>query len=538
MVESSDNSLEAYELSPEDIKSARFVIPLVGDKAHDTVKYPFQPYQLYGWQKYICSTTNMYGYYSCNNPLTQQLFLCNLIHSYDLISYKLTVIRYCPEWKCYTACTPMFIYQLIKDSFHNKKKSFLVSKRLSFNLTIPEIHRTVDFYDRWWWSLNPSIPYVRSTAHLSDVACKESILNEEHYYPNLPPPENKRTFSVIHQFFNNTDLVIYNFSHRLTPSATGELPTIHSGTRIRLRLESNCIHSFFVVFNSSLIHCGSETKYANPTEYSGSKNPRFFGFISKDGSLLDKTSNETNTVDYTSFKFCNEDNCAICQKAMKKSVYHGGEFVINAFDEFVCIETSKKKDTTNTNDKAKKRKRTKAKVQHGGKYLVFGDLEKYGWAVYRGIRFTASHERDTLFIQNNLRSIIARSNSSGTYSWNSIEPGRKMYSIVSSDHVVSGGSRCDHMVDDIVNMHDRLENRLREIKGFEKCKLYGSAVIINDGVCSIQAPHRDISSSEIVSQAKSVRSEEHDKTAETKCNRVRSSTRRKSKPNRLVFEAV
>lgn len=530
---------ETYELSHEQIESARYILPLVGDRAHDNNKYPLKPYQLYGWKRYICNTSNTYGYYSCNNPLTQQLFLCNLIFDYDLTTYQGTVIRYCPDLKCYTACSPMYIYILLKDSFHNKKKSILPCKHLLFNLDIPLIHRTVDFNNRWWWSLNPSVPYIRSTVHISDQRCKESVLNANHFYPNLGPAENNRTFSVIHQFFNNTELVLYSFSHRLTPSLTEEQPIIHGATRIRLRLEANCIQSFFVVFNSSLIHCGSETKYSNPTEYSGSKNPRLFGYISKEGSLLDKTSNETNTVDYSSFQFCNEMNCTTCQTAKKKSVFHGGEFVINAFDEYVCVEAKKGKDSKKNNNEsvATKRKRAKSKV-HGGRYFVFGDLEKYGWAVYRGIRFIAGHERDTLFIQNNLRSIIARSNSSGTYSWSTIEPGRKSYSIVSSDHVVSGRSGGDHLTGDIVNMHDRLEKRLREIKGFEKCKLYDSSVIINDGACPVQAPHRDIGSSEIVTQNLSVKSNEESNTKKAECNRVRSSTRKKSKPDRLVFEAV
>ena len=525
-----------YALGLEGIKRARYVLPLVGDKAHDLKQHPLEPWQLSGWSKTICTTSNVYGYYTSSNPLVQQLYLCNLIHSHDLLSYEGMVIRYEPLCEGYISLSPIEIYDLMKESFHNKKKNALLSKHLCFNLNHPKIHNAVDYYNRSWWSLNPSIPYLRSTFHMTDPKVVDHLFNEKRFYQNLKPVRNQGTYSIIHQFFNNTDLILFNFSHRLLKSEDGKLPVIHQATRIRLRLEANCIHSFFVLFNSSLVHSGAETMYSNPTEYSGSNNPRLFAYVSRDGGQHNKTVNDNGTVDYGSFLFCGGLDCAICQKAMKKGKIGTNDFVINAFDECVRIETAKQKDISK--DQGKKKRRAKS-TSHGSRYLLFGDLERLGWAVYKGVRLTASQDRDTLFVQNDLKSIIAKSKSTSTHSWKSIEPGRKSYSIVSDSNVISGRNKNDVMIADIIRMHDRLEHRVREIAGFKSCKLYDSSVIINDGHCFVQHAHRDIGGSEIPTSTKTNNTKKNEIVPEVQVKkRKRSSSRLKTKPDRLVFHEM
>ena len=173
--------------------------------------------------------------------------------------------------------------------------------------------------------------------------------------------------------------------------------------------------------------------------------------------------------------------------------------------------------------------------------FLFGDLERLGWAVYKGVWLTASQDCDTLFVQNDLKSIIAKSKTTSAHSsWKSIEPGRKAYSIVSDSNVISGRNKNDIMIADIIRMHDRIEHRLREIAGFKACKLYNSSVIINDGHCFVQHAHRDIGGSEIPTRSvKAKNTKKIDIIPDVHVKkRKQSSSRLKNKPDRLVFHEM
>ena len=82
-------------------------------------------------------------------------------------------------------------------------------------------------------------------------------------------------------------------------------------------------------------------------------------------------------------------------------------------------------------------------------------------------------------------------------------------------------------------MHDKLELRVRnEIKGFEQSKLYDSTVIINDGPCPIQFPHRDVGSNEIVTEEEALHQKE---VRSTGTKRKRSSARIPKNVDRFTF---
>ena len=194
--------------------------------------------------------------------------------------------------------------------------------------------------------------------------------------------------------------------------------------------------------------------------------------------------------------------------------------ILNAFDEYAC-QLCRKQDN---------KRSSKTSSSHHSRYLVFGDLEKMGWAVYRGIQFNPSNQRECMFVQSNLRDILSFKH---TARWKSIEQGRKYIKVVSLEKNMASRKPDHSSMGDLISMHDKLELRVRkEIKGFNDCKLYDSTVIINDGPCPIQFPHRDIGRDEIVTEEETLHREEA-KSSNKK--RKRSSARIPKNVDRFTF---
>ena len=538
----SNNTNNKERLSDAEILSCKFVLPGRGNASivKQNRNITFTEEQINGIKRLVVNNANVFAYSSSKNPLLQHLFLCNILHDYGLLTFSKSVIKYVkndeesenssdsstkPEG-FFTVCKEMDIYEAVRKMFKNKANNVLnvQSKNLIFSVDESDIGlstSTMQPQNRWWWSMNAYVPYKRSTYHFSEYVKHNSLLPLKQLYPGVSSsPPNEGTYSIIHQFFNNTDLVVYNYSHLVVANDANPTPLLHTCSRIRIRLEANCSTSFFIMFNSSLVHCGSESTIGNPNEYIANPNPRMFSYVTRDGSALNKTKNVSNTVDKNSFSFCNVDSCKVCQKIMSKGKFKNNELVLNAFDEYAC-QLCRKQD---------KKRSSKTSSSHHSRYLVFGDLEKMGWAVYRGVQFNPSNQRECMFVQSNLRDIISFKH---TARWKSIEQGRKYFKVVSLEKNI--GSRTPDLSSfgDLISMHDKLELRVRnEIKGFEQSKLYDSTVIINDGPCPIQFPHRDIGSNEIVTEEEALHQKE---VRSTGTKRKRSSARIPKNVDRFTF---
>ena len=491
--------LSPMPLDHEEIMSAMFVLPRLGKKKHDTSRYPFSHTQLNGMHTYVCSLEKTYSFHTCRNPLLQQLFVCDIIHQYNLIDYKRMVIKFNEEDFQYYPCDPVDIYKYIREVFKNKKKKALSSPHLVYCDTPSVQPHESNIQNRSWWSLNCDVPYLRSTYHCNDHRFMQYLCSDYNMYRSLPAPENTSTYSLIHQFFNNTDLVVYNCSHRVLPTSNNARPLIHQCSKVRIRLEANCSTTFFIIFNSSLFCSHAESMYCSSTQYNTPTNPRFFSYVSRHG-LLGSYKPNTNTFDnkHTSFDFCDRNSCSICKQLYKFAGLDSDvEFVLNAYDEHNRMVNSKKDAATKT---------PQAK-SHASRYLVFGDLENLGWAVYRGVQLNANQNLDTLFVQNNLRNIIDRKDY--VVGWQTIDDSRKSYNIVSSEVGLKKTHNHDILVADIISMNNRIEKRVKEIRGFENSNIYDSCVIINDGRCGpIQEAQRDIGTTECCVQKKGIQSAE------------------------------
>ena len=538
------NNVTKERLSLPDIQSCRFVLPNKGNETNSkqsNVPYSFSDEQLNGMKRLVANDANVYAYATAKNQLLQHLFVVNLLHDYGLLTYAKSVIKYVKndvegsnDSSCsnggdgfFTACNEIDIYNTVKKMLKNKASKVveLQSKRLMFSMKENTEKQTItddnQHQNRWLWSMNAYIPYKRSTYHFSEYVKNNPLLPLKQLYPGVKEsPINKGTYSIIHQFFNNTDIVLYNYSHLIIADDPKHVPLLHTCSRVRIRLEANCLTSFFIIFNSTLVHCGSESIVGNANEYYANPNPRMFSYVTRDGSALNKAKNVTNTIDKHSFSFCDVDNCKVCQNIIQKGKFKNNELVLNAYDEYACRLCMKKADE----------KSSRKSSSHHSRYLVFGDLEKMGWAVYRGIQFSPSNRKECMFIQSNLRDIISYKH---TQKWKSIQPGRKYIKVVSLEKNIASRKPDYSSVGDLISMHDKLELRLRnEIKGFENCKLYDSTVIINDGPCPLQFPHRDIGSDEIVTEEEAIHQEQ---TKNSSNKRQRSSARVPKKVDRFSF---
>lgn len=322
---------------------------------------------------------------------------------------------------------------------------------------------------------------------------KENYINEESH----------SFYSVIHPLYDEYELNIWNGSHRLKYHQERKGRTcIHANTKIRLKIPSpiECnMKSFFVLFNSKLVHGGSKSCRESLLSMHSRYNFRLFSFIIQSyhdtrmklspGAIDEKLHPTQNVellntrkdeIDHNSFEICDPDTCNVCEPHRLKTP----ELEIDVRREYMA-----KKEYV-------KRMKSRNKVQwnvdlHGVQRpdsYVCGDLDEHGWEVHEGIdymrdnryKFLRMHidvmnnisERDwSNILGNNGRSFVRFEN----LSW----LGRR-----SKQVELSGQFILDYCFKD-------LSHKLSQIRGFQQHSRQGEIFFTNKKVIPSQQPHRD-----------------------------------------------
>lgn len=513
-------------LTPERIEKCLYILPRKGKKALPS-EFKFNYQQLYGMTNDILSFVNVQGYYHCHNATLQHNYICNLIHAYGLIAKKDLVLKFDEGKTAFVSVPPLDIFNYIKDQFQRKKNSCLTYLGIE---QFPTDDKDKDTLSRDLWSTNSSIPFHQSTVEdMNEFMNRKSCLSMNKMYPylsidynnifskkrkkqddlsrsdsttnlNLPIMQsNNKTFSLIYPIFTTTDFHFYNYSHFLFDgtyttykgddegsNTEDTVPTIHHSSKVRLRLEANAKCSFFVVFNSSIIHSGSASSFSSPTDFSTTNNPRFFTYVSRDGNDGSDAKNNVNKIDKVSFNFCNKDKCKICKECL--NIYKTEEIVVNAYEEM-------QKRNNEINKPAMKN----PKQYHGRNYIC-GDLHKLGWAVYKGVPLCTKPQLTLL--KNSVLELVERSSTGST--WMQIDKGRKICNI---DRLNTGhlSAQVSIALNDLKVFRNFAYEQLRRIDKFANSSFYGSSIIIHHGPCKEQEPHRDIFKDEVLVDLPSTR---------------------------------
>ena len=136
--------------------------------------------------------------------------------------------------------------------------------------------------------------------------------------------EYDHIFSVIHQLYETVDLIVYTKSHRVSYEDEKNPPIIHRCSRVNIRLPLNEDGiTFFLIFNSRLVHRGAAGKRENITSPNTQKNFRTFMYVAKSFQDCRSTfENKFNMKPPSSTKASNEINettTSINQATTRKS---------------------------------------------------------------------------------------------------------------------------------------------------------------------------------------------------------------------------
>lgn len=319
---------------------------------------------------------------------------------------------------------------------------------------------------------------------------KETDLNK--YTKNEYIEEKSHSmYSVIHPLFEEYELILYNGSHRLAyPIHQGEHTCVHSCSRIKLKIPapspSTGWKTFFVIFNSKLVHCGSKAYRESCLSAHHRFNFRLFTYaiqsyqgtrsklspsVNEDDKNADNfivQNTRTESIDHTTFELCDPYQCETCKKIKEK------ETVIDVENEYTR-KGSKSMDSD---------------IHHSIRpsSYVCGDLDEHGWEVHVGVDYMNSTVQFK-YLRYHLETLFY----SGTKThWS---------------EVVNSGGRSFMRLDTMIKSNNRqflasrkylvqviskeLSDILMNIRGFKNHTLQGRILFVNRGICREQLPHRD-----------------------------------------------
>ena len=326
--------------------------------------------------------------------------------------------------------------------------------------------------------------------------------------------------------YENYELIIYNGSHRLSYGKTlSDHTLIHKGTRLKLKIpgiSATNPHSYFVLFDSKLVHCGAKATRETLLSQSHSKCMRLFAYIyqSYEGTRKKLFMNlqsgtkiaATNTIfehvrtdmfDINSFKMCDSHTCKTCSDAsIGKKNSSAKEVVIDVEAEMKAKEKSKSKNSLTIKSEHSKHdsKKSKSKKSRSTKRMtsnvtkrpdsyVCGDLHIHGWEVHTGLDLVRQTDDKTSlrFLRYHLEQL------NGTERiWNtiSLNPGRTYLKLSEMDETLRKNIVLSRKYL-LEQCFPQLSKIIKKIIGFRDHNMHAHLLVANRGNCREQQPHKD-----------------------------------------------
>lgn len=301
-------------------------------------------------------------------------------------------------------------------------------------------------------------------------------------------------YSCIHPCFEDYQLRVYNGSHRIEYDKN-EIPTIHATSLLNIKIPSptNChCKTFFVIFNSRIVHGGSRTIRPALLSSHFQLNFRLFNFVmqsyngtrkkiglgSENESDFTNLNGKTDYIDRSSFNICNSDDCEHCIDLLKKkgSKTHSKEMTVDVKEEYELKRVHWK-------DKVMK----DSKGINRPKSYVCGDLDEHGWEVHEGINYMKDAKKYK-FLRFHLEQLQIK----GGSQWNTIKQSAGRQFIKLTEHVNAERRQTwlsRRFLTDVC--FPDLSSIITKIHGFEGHDMQGHLLMANRRVSQDQEPHRD-----------------------------------------------
>ena len=427
---------------------------------------------------------------STESNFNKLLFFQNLILDYNLQG---NVLKYNDQQKSFQVLHVNDIYEYVQKKFATirftnarKEKD---EKNKSNDTTLSKdhpLHSRLKFGNVFYTKPEDQDDWFKKVMKAGDKSRSEENL-EKFSIEKYMNDECHSMYSVIHPLFEEYELIIYNASHRLAyPANDSERTCVHACSRVKLVIpapsKSTDWKSFFVIFNSKLVHGGSRAHRETPLSNRHRYNYRLFNYVfqsyqgtrsklsrevNEDDSNADNSMNvytRHETIDHITFEICDKYVCPTCQK------YKDREITINVEKEYVV----------------RKRRNTKGNSLRPESY-VCGDLDENGWEVHVGVSYITNTSRYK-FLNMHLHNLLHGPKNE----WKQLvnNKGRsylKLTDLVSVQNIQFVKSR--KYFTDV--FHEELRSIIRNIRGFFKHETNGNSLLANIGVCQEQTPHRD-----------------------------------------------
>jgi len=281
-------------------------------------------------------------------------------------------------------------------------------------------------------------------------------------------------YSMIHSFIEPFTFNVYHGSHK------GHEQTVHRSSMLQLKIDDQ----MFVLFHGNLIHGGAQSKKEGRWSFNFSQDVRFFAYIDKQfkvrsGSTVYKQHSddagclpsftkcldfENNTRDTCDCPFCKK----MYHEVVRKYPVSGKNIVVD-LGEMYKIKCETTASACSKSDEP---------------VLIVGDLDKFGWAVYRGLSKATTKQYTSYSLFEEVNRLI-HYNAKNT--WRNIEKGRLVYEVKEHKNI--------HLLDKVKDVRsyfeDILEHSVKKIRGFEQSIMPNYSIIRNDGFVPEQTVHRD-----------------------------------------------
>ena len=331
-------------------------------------------------------------------------------------------------------------------------------------------------------------------------------------------------FSIIHPLYEEYDLFVLNGSHRVAYGKTNvptNRPSIHSNTKLKLKfcdpMKTN-LQSFFVIFNSRLVHCGAKSKRENILAPNPKVNHRIFAYavssfsdtktklFSRRKNDKEKDHNEAkgeakghdeeakghddeakghdheedfmyeytrnNTIDQTSFTVCDPTKCDVCKKWPNNK---NTNVVIDIEKEYLAHKKS-----------GFKKKFDRNQIPRPTSYLC-GDLDVHGWEIHYGIKYLKDSDSFKF-----LRAHLEYLHNHGGKNWKQITKSKGRYYMKLEETVDVKNKQCTYSMKYLRDVcYTQISDIVENIVGFRNHCLQGRTILANRKHCIEQHYHKD-----------------------------------------------
>ena len=276
---------------------------------------------------------------------------------------------------------------------------------------------------------------------------------------------------MYHSSFQSFSFIVYNYSHRLDNAQM-----VHRSTRMKLNFPA--LSNMLLITHGRLVRSESASKYEHNHSYNQSHDIRFFSELSTESIDLKKTSATTTSRHGTRSALASMYTGNLLEREIERR-----PFELCHSDCKKCSSITQKKEI-NLGQMIEERKRyAHTYLLPDEPVLICGDINEFGWAVYRGIDLTLPRLQSG--IDGDLRTIIEKK---PKHMWHGImNSERRVFDI--EDHQ----SNAMHDVVNISNLfHEIRLNILSKLPFLgPDITFLKRSVIANFAKLEEQVPHRD-----------------------------------------------